>query len=237
MNESNSISDLTHSFSQAWLNQACVDLDGNATALIQKASKQIQPSITGKHASTGEPLLDHVAGLVLILRDMGLDAATRAAALLSMQYTPDGELAKNDPIRNEFGTEIATMVQGVRALLRLSHIADANSENQPMASADQEEMQRKMLLAMAADLRIVLIRLASRLQSLRWYAASKTPCPVSFARETMRLYTPLANRLGIWQIKWEMEDLSFRFLEPDTYKKIAKQLEEKRHEREDFIKK
>ena len=94
---------------------------------------------------------------------------------------------------------------------------------------------RPMLLAMAADLRIVLIRLSSRLQSLRWYASSKLPCPVSYARETMELFAPLANRLGIWQVKWEMEDLAFRFLEPQTYKTIARQLEEKRGEREAFI--
>src|SRR3546814_20596575 len=96
-------------------------------------------------------------------------------------------------------------------------------------------MHRNMLLARAADLRIVLMRLASRLQSLRWYATTKIPCPSSFARETMELYTPLANRLGIWQIKWEMEDMAFRFLEPVTYKAIARQLEEKRVEREAFI--
>jgi GTP pyrophosphokinase len=96
-------------------------------------------------------------------------------------------------------------------------------------------MQRKMLLAMAADLRIVLMRLASRLQSLRWFARTKTPCSPDFARETMELYTPLANRLGIWQLKWEMEDLAFRFLHPDTYKEIARQLEEKRVEREASI--
>src|SRR5690606_32156217 len=94
---------------------------------------------------------------------------------------------------------------------------------------------RKMLLAMAADLRIVLLRLASRMQSLRWYAESRTPCPAEFARETMELYAPLANRLGIWQLKWEMEDLAFRFLQPDTYKAIARQLEERRVERETFI--
>ena len=96
-------------------------------------------------------------------------------------------------------------------------------------------MQRKMLLAMAADLRIVLMRLASRLRTLRWHAESKTPCSVEFARETLDLYAPLANRLGIWQIKWEMEDLAFRFLEPDRYKQIARLLEEKRVEREAFI--
>src|SRR3546814_2892630 len=88
---------------------------------------------------------------------------------------------------------------------------------------------------MGADLRLVLMRLASRLQSLRWYAASRTECPRRFALETMELYTPLANRLGIWQIKWEMEDLAFRLLEPETYRAIARQLEEKRAERTAFI--
>lgn len=222
------------SFSTSWLNQACVDLDAAETELIKNAVAMMQVQLSGVSASTGEPLSSHVAALVLILRDLGLDAQTRVAAILSVQNMPDGRLAKDDPIREAFGAEIATMVQGVRSLLRLSHMA-ANADDN--GSDDQEEMQRKMLLAMAADLRIVLIRLASRLQSLRWFAASKTKCPSHFAQETMRLYTPLANRLGIWQVKWEMEDLSFRFLEPDTYKSIAKQLEEKRTEREDFIKK
>ena len=110
------------------------------------------------------------------------------------------------------------------------HASDVAAE-----SGSQKEMQRKMLLAMAADLRIVLMRLASRLRTLRWHAESKTPCTVEFARETLDLYAPLANRLGIWQIKWEMEDLAFRFLEPDRYKQIARLLEEKRVEREAFI--
>jgi GTP pyrophosphokinase len=96
-------------------------------------------------------------------------------------------------------------------------------------------MLRKMLLAMAADLRIVLLRLASRLQTLRWHASAKVPCKPDLARETLDLYTPLANRLGIWQIKWEMEDLAFRFTEPVRYKEIAGLLEEKRTEREQFI--
>src|SRR5690606_2746231 len=88
------------------------------------------------------------------------------------------------------------------------------------------------LLAMASDLRIVLLRLASRLQTLRWFAETKTPCPVELAEETRDVYASLANRLGIWQIKWEMEDLSFRFLSPGIYKEIARKLEGKRVERE-----
>src|SRR5690606_17304411 len=82
------------------------------------------------------------------------------------------------------------------------------------------------------DLRVVLLRLASRLQTLRYYAESKTPCPKALARESLQVFAPLANRLGIWQIKWELEDLAFRFLQPDTYRSIASQLDEKRVERE-----
>ena len=126
------------------------------------------------------------------------------------------------------------MVHGTRALLRLGYIASQNTV-EGKGAAEQKEKQRKMVLAMAADLRIVMLRLASRLQSLRWYARSRQPCPPEFARETMTLFTPLANRLGIWQVKWEMEDLAFRFLEPQTYKDIARQLEDKRVEREALI--
>ena len=89
-----------------------------------------------------------------------------------------------------------------------------------------------MLLAFSRDLRVVLLRLASRLQTLRWHAASRTPCPPELARESQQVFAPLANRLGIWQIKWELEDLSFRFLEPDEYRRVARLLDERRVERE-----
>src|SRR3989344_344130 len=101
--------------------------------------------------------------------------------------------------------------------------------------AEQVERIRKMLLAFSRDLRVVLLRLASRLQTLRHYAERKLPCPKALARESLQIFAPLANRLGIWQIKWELEDLSFRFLQPDTYRTIAKALHEKRLERERHI--
>jgi GTP pyrophosphokinase len=99
----------------------------------------------------------------------------------------------------------------------------------------QTENVRKMLLAFSRDLRVVMLRLASRLQTLRHYAASKQPVSKSLAHESLHVFAPLANRLGIWQIKWEMEDLAFRFLEPDTYKAVAKLLDEKRVEREGYV--
>ncbi|MDP3032862.1 MAG: bifunctional (p)ppGpp synthetase/guanosine-3',5'-bis(diphosphate) 3'-pyrophosphohydrolase, partial [Rhodocyclaceae bacterium] len=99
----------------------------------------------------------------------------------------------------------------------------------------QAEIMRKMLMALAADIRVVLVRLASRTQTLRWYADHDTPERADIARESQQIYAPLANRLGVWQIKWEIEDLSFRFVDPATYKRIAKMLDEKRLERESFI--
>ena len=184
----------------------------------------------------GEPLLDHGLATASILSGMQTDAATRAAAILVMRPEAPHE-SRLDPITEYFGPEVGRLVQGTRALLRLGSIARGavqHGSNQ-VDHADQQEMLRKMLLAMAADLRIVLIRLASRLQTLRWHAFSKTPCESAFARETLDLYTPLANRLGIWQIKWEMEDLAFRFTDPAKYREIAGLLEEKRIEREAFI--
>jgi GTP pyrophosphokinase len=92
-----------------------------------------------------------------------------------------------------------------------------------------------MLLAFSRDLRVVMLRLASRLQTLRWHAANKTAAPPSVAREALNVFAPLANRLGIWQLKWEMEDLAFRFLEPETYKRVAGLLDQKRVEREEYV--
>ncbi len=221
-------------FDSAWLEQVCADLDDEGRALVSKAVQWVREPLQSLVASTGEPLAQHSAAVVRILADLGTDAATRASALLTVMPVQSTGSGKQDPVQKAFSPEVVSLVQGTRALLRLGRIAGQSSDV-VASTGDQKEMQRKMLLAMAADLRIVLLRLASRLQSLRWHASSKTPCPPAFARETMELYTPLANRLGIWQVKWEMEDLAFRFLEPETYKGIARQLEEKRVEREAFI--
>ena len=221
-------------FDQAWRAQAERGLGDVDRELLRQAVLCVDTALEGKLASTGEPLSNHSANVVLILSELGTDAQTRASALLAM--LPDDAPSEGgaDDLRKSFGSEVVTLVQGTRALLRLGHIT-GQAPDIAASGSDQKEKQRKMLLAMAADLRIVLIRLASRLQSLRWMALTKTNCPPGFARETMELYAALANRLGIWQLKWEMEDLAFRFLEPDTYRTIAKRLEEKRVEREAFI--
>jgi GTP pyrophosphokinase len=215
-----------------------VDLTEDDQALLRRAADWATEAL-GEHCTpSGERLIDHALGSACILSSMQADPSTRAAALLvssSEILQPDLLQGRQvDPIKEEFGQEIGRLVQGARELLRLSGIASGASDGFDDAPM-QKEMLRKMLLAMAADLRIVLIRLASRLQTLRWHAGAKIPCKPSLARETLDLYTPLANRLGIWQIKWEMEDLAFRFIEPVRYKEIAGLLEEKRAERELFI--
>lgn len=208
-------------------------LAGEDSALLRHALGWIEPRVRDRRTASGEPRLDHALGTVRVLAAMHTDAPTRAAALLIAAPAAEPS-AQPDPVSATFGAEVGRLVQGTRALLRLGTIAGGAS-HVAVDSAAQKEMLRKMLLAMAADLRIVLIRLASRLQTLRWHAASKVPCNPDFARETLDLYAPLANRLGIWQVKWEMEDLAFRFTDPVRYKEIASLLEEKRVERETFI--
>jgi GTP pyrophosphokinase len=190
---------------------------------------------------TGELLADHAEGTATIVRKLNVDPpAVLAAALFVL--TPRLE----DPerkIAERFGEEVARLVGDVRKLLRLGTVslrvtqsaaADASREAQEERRA-QIEALRKMLLAFAQDIRVVLIRLASRVQSLRYYAAAKRSPGVDVARETLDIYAPLANRLGIWQLKWELEDLAFRFEDPDTYKRIARLLDEKRVERETYV--
>lgn len=186
--------------------------------------------------SRGEGWAQHAAGVVAILAGLQVDGHTRMAALLAIAVG-DRDVSANphkDPVTLQFGPEIGKLVHGYRALIRLGQVT-RDASDASAGSGAQAEMLRKMLLAMAADLRIVLMRLASRLQTLRWHAQHKVPLPEALSRETLELYAPLANRLGIWQVKWEMEDLAFRFLEPVRYKEIARLLEEKRVEREAFI--
>src|SRR5690606_33751724 len=128
---------------------------------------------------------------------------------------------KPDPLGQQFGDDTAQLVRGYHALVRVGMVTRESAELQRQGESPQVEKTRKMMLAMAADLRIVLMRLASRLQTLRWHAVAKQPPERALALETLDLYAPLANRLGVWQLKWELEDLAFRFLEPVRYKEIA----------------
>ena len=195
----------------------------------------VEPLYQERSLATGEPFLAHARGTAEIVAPLRNDADLLSAACLFGVH--DVLREPDEWLRARFGAGVAQLVTDLRQLMRLSELTRKQSAASTKRHGvdDQAEALRRMLLAMANDLRIVLLRLASRLQTLRYYAASKAPGPEPIAHETMRLYAPLANRLGIWQLKWELEDLSFRFLEPETYKEVARLLDEKRIERQDFI--
>ncbi len=184
--------------------------------------------------STGEAMTTHALGIAQILDAARADAPARASGVLfsagSLLARPEEQLVEN------FGRDIGDIVLGVRKLARLGEqLRKTEHSRDPKEISQQIETLRKMLLAFATDIRVVLVRLASRLQTLRYFAQTKLPLPAGLARESLDLYAPLANRLGVWQIKWELEDLSYRFLEPEDYKRVARMLDQKRIEREAFI--
>jgi len=194
-------------------------------ALVARAMAFAQPLYEGQTLSTGEPVWPHALGLAAGLASIGVDVAAQAAGVLfaAPKYLPDAER-----LQAEFGEEIAGLASGVEKLYRLRVLTRASA-------GEQNEILRKMVLGMVEDIRVVLIRLASRTQTLRYFARVDSEERISYAKETLSIYSPLANRLGVWQLKWELEDLSFRFLEPELYKKIAQMLDQKRVERERYI--
>ncbi len=186
----------------------------------------------GKTLGTGEDILQHAVGTALGVAALNLDADTRVAALLFAAY--DHLPEAREKLAAKFGAPVATLVDGLYRLKGLRPLTQAAAQGAAEVKA-QAEILRKMLLALAEDIRVVLIRLASRTQSLRWFTDKDTAERRDVAAESLEIYAPLANRLGVWQMKWEIEDLSFRYLEPATYKRIAKMLDERRLEREHFI--
>ena len=188
----------------------------------------------GKLLGTGEPALEHAMGVARNVAALRMDAETRIAGILfsAPQYLADSE-AK---LGAAFGPTVAALVAGVAKLNRMRVVTRTSlAQETGAARSSQAEVLRKMLLAMVEDIRVVLVRLASRTQTLRFLARAPETVRRSYAQETLDIYAPLASRLGIWQLKWEMEDYAFRFLEPELYKRIASMLDEKRDERENFI--
>lgn len=175
----------------------------------------------------GEPAELHAAGILQILQTLNLDEATLTAASNIARTHGKEALIKL------IGEEPAKLLIGYRGLRQAQ--AKLMRGDGGLSVTGQEEMLRKMLLAFGDDLRVVLIYLASRLQTLRWITQEKIEMPAAWAQEILNIDASLANRLGIWQMKWEMEDLAFRALSPQTYRDIAKMLDAKRIERQSFI--
>ncbi len=205
---------------------------------LTRARAFAEPLLAGETLDTGENTLAHADAVALILRLIGGSEAMQAASYLV--YACEHLNKPQELIAKGFGDNFATLAIETTQLVRLQRqarqvqAAGARSAAIPMAqtAAAQTENVRKMLLAFSRDLRVVMLRLASRLQTLRHFAQTKLPLPPGLAAESLQVFAPLANRLGIWEIKWEMEDLAFRFLEPDTYRSVAGLLDEKRTQRE-----
>jgi len=199
------------------------------TELVQRAYTFADAAHVGQKRKSGEPYVVHPEAVASILADLRLDARTVAAALL--HDVAEDTLHKVPILAEEFGPEVASMVDGVTKLESISDIA-----TYPEDSRDPKvESFRKMLLAMVNDVRVVLIKLADRLHNMRTLGAMPADKQQRISRETLDVYAPLASVLGIYQIKWELEDLAFRYLEPDVYTKMKRQLTEKREEREAYV--
>jgi GTP pyrophosphokinase len=216
----------------SWLGNVASILSPGEFEVVRPALEFSQPLYAGELLSTGEPLGEHITGTVGILARLRVDSDTLTASVLhDVPYRVDGY---RDKLHAAFGPVVAHLVEGVSRMSRIRILGKENGAN----SADQGgqvEALRKMLLAMAEDIRVVIIALADRLQTIRYVAAHDIPGGPVIAHETLDIFAPLANRLGLWQIKWELEDLSFRVLEPGRYKKIASLLEDTRSNRERYI--
>ncbi|HKF84642.1 MAG TPA: bifunctional (p)ppGpp synthetase/guanosine-3',5'-bis(diphosphate) 3'-pyrophosphohydrolase [Candidatus Limnocylindrales bacterium] len=193
-------------------------------ALVDRAFDLAVEAHQTQVRASGEPYVTHPIASAQILAELGIEPIAVSAALLH-DVPEDTEYSLAD-VEERFGPEVAHLVDGVT---KLSKFSTHSHEQQ------QAENIRKMFLAMAEDIRVVLIKLADRLHNMRTLGALKTEKQQRIARQTMEIYAPLAERLGIWQIKWELEDLSFKALEPEAFRELAKLLDTRRKGRETYI--
>lgn len=211
------------------IEQVSAYLPEDEVAVVKTAYEFASRAHQGQTRKTGEPYLEHPLNTALALVDFHLDADTIAAALLH-DVTEDCGV-RLDEIETIFGAQVAKLVDGVTKLNKLT----SHSRAQEAKSKAQAENLRKMLLATAEDLRVVIIKLSDRLHNMRTLGALPAERRRAIARETLEIYAPLAHRLGMAQLKWQLEDLAFRYLEPRSYHRIARLVAGKRAEREGFI--
>ena len=199
-------------------------LEPEAQEMVKRAYARAASAHVGQRRLSGEDYVNHPMEVAAILADLELDAETIAAALL--HDTVEDTALTAEEVEREFGPEVARLVEGVTKLGRISLRSDQQQ---------QAENIRKMMVAMAEDLRVVLIKLADRLHNMRTLDPLPDLKRRKISRETLDIYAPLAHRLGIGQIKWELEDLAFRYLEPEAYDEVAKRIFRKRNEREALV--
>ena len=206
-------------------------------SIIERAYRIAESAHKGQVRASGEEYIQHSLAVANILADLGMPIATIAAGLLH-DTVEDTQLTLNE-IRADFGEEVANLVAGVTKLTQLPRVSHSAAEERGESSAKVElakENLRKTFLAMGEDVRVVLIKLADRLHNMRTLSHLPKEKQVRIAKETLEIFAPLANRLGIWQVKWELEDLAFRYVYPEKYREIAHLVSERRIDREKMMK-
>ncbi len=206
-------------------------------ASIHRACELAEPFYAGKFDLTNAPILQHALGAAEILAKMNMDCASITAVILHAlpEYFNDWR----EKIKTELGSDVCELLEGISRMEQIRQFSEMgnipDNENKKGDQAQQIETLRKMLLAMVQDIRVVIIKLAERTQTMRNLSRAASEQQKIIARETRGIFAPLANRLGVWQIKWELEDLSLRYLEPQLYKQVAGLLDERRVDREQYI--
>ena len=195
-------------------------------SMIEKAYTIARDAHEGQVRKSGEPYIIHPLCVAIILADLELDKETIVAGIL--HDVVEDTVMTNEEIRKEFSAEVELLVDGVTKLGQLSYSHDKVDE--------QAENLRKMFLAMAKDIRVILIKLADRLHNMRTLQYMRPEKQKEKARETMDIYAPLAQRLGISKVKIELDDLSLKYLQPDVYYSLVEQISDKKSTREKFIK-
>ncbi|MCB6183783.1 bifunctional (p)ppGpp synthetase/guanosine-3',5'-bis(diphosphate) 3'-pyrophosphohydrolase [Leeia sp. TBRC 13508] len=214
------------------LDQICARFEESEQRAIRAAAEVVRTIYADRlNSITNLPLLQHAIATAVMVADLKLDYHAVCATLLFA--TPD-YLVNWEENLADFGAEVEKLIDGINKVRQLPLLAGDHLTD-PKLATRQIEIMRKMMLAMVEDVRVVLIKLCWRTQTMHGLKYADPENQTRVARETMDLFAPLANRLGVWQVKWELEDLSFRYLEPIRYKKIAQLLDEKRMQREAYI--
>jgi GTP pyrophosphokinase len=223
---------------QVWIASLAKHFSATEVELVRQACELATLAYASHRELTGVPLLQHATGTAAILISLNMDAETIIATIL---YAAPAHIDNwQETLKARFGSDIVSLVEGILRIEQVQEFSEFEDlQVQDKESSDnskQIESLRKMLLAMVQDIRVVLIKLAERTQTLRYLAGASEVQQKQIARGIQSVFSPLANRLGVWQLKWEMEDLSLRYLEPQLYKEVAKLLDSRRVDREQYIK-